>query len=400
MSNRVQLRRTSTPGNVPTLLNTLVGELVINLADDNVYYNDGSQIVQLNAAANIRTDANHQFVTQSQVDAWNQSFTLQIASASTLGGVKIGQNITIDADGTIHIPDASASTSGILTSTDWATFNGKQNALGYVPVNKAGDTMTGPLILSGDPVNVNDAVNKHYTDTGLATKLNLSGGTMTGPLILSGDPVDSLGATTKQYVDGLVNQVSGEFAAPVQTLADLAAVPYAGLPDKQLRLVEDAGAIFRYDTASTDTADGVNVILSTGNTGPGRWIKVQAATQYHNTLYGIQGGAANDYLHLTTAEKNGYDAHLANTTIHLTATESAWLATINASAAEVNYLVGVTSSVQTQLDGKQAALGYVPVNKAGDTMTGMLTLSGDPTADGHAATKHYVDNFTVDGGTF
>jgi phage-related tail fiber protein len=38
------------------------------------------------------------------------------------------------------------------------------------------------------------------------------------------------------------------------------------------------------------------------------------------------------------------------------------------------------------------ALGYTPVNKAGDTMSGLLTLSGDPTAALHAATKQYVDN--------
>ncbi len=38
------------------------------------------------------------------------------------------------------------------------------------------------------------------------------------------------------------------------------------------------------------------------------------------------------------------------------------------------------------------AIGYTPVNKAGDTMTGALTLSGDPTNALHAATKQYVDN--------
>lgn len=39
-----------------------------------------------------------------------------------------------------------------------------------------------------------------------------------------------------------------------------------------------------------------------------------------------------------------------------------------------------------------AALGYVPVNKAGDTMTGYLTLNANPTSALHAATKQYVDN--------
>lgn len=32
------------------------------------------------------------------------------------------------------------------------------------------------------------------------------------------------------------------------------------------------------------------------------------------------------------------------------------------------------------------------VLKAGGTMTGLLTLSGEPTADAHAATKKYVDD--------
>ena len=38
-----------------------------------------------------------------------------------------------------------------------------------------------------------------------------------------------------------------------------------------------------------------------------------------------------------------------------------------------------------------SSLTYTPANKAGDTMTGLLTLSGAPTADLHAATKAYVD---------
>ncbi len=42
-----------------------------------------------------------------------------------------------------------------------------------------------------------------------------------------------------------------------------------------------------------------------------------------------------------------------------------------------------------------AAIGYTPVDKAGDTMTGLLTLSGAPTGDLHAATKKYVDDKTA-----
>lgn len=38
--------------------------------------------------------------------------------------------------------------------------------------------------------------------------------------------------------------------------------------------------------------------------------------------------------------------------------------------------------------------GYQPLNKAGDTMTGPLYLSGDPTTSNQAATKNYVDSHT------
>lgn len=42
-----------------------------------------------------------------------------------------------------------------------------------------------------------------------------------------------------------------------------------------------------------------------------------------------------------------------------------------------------------------ARLGYTPVNKAGDTMTGALTLSGDPASASHAARKAYVDGLVT-----
>jgi len=46
---------------------------------------------------------------------------------------------------TFNLPTASATNRGALSSADWSTFNGKQNALGYTPANKAGDTFTGSI---------------------------------------------------------------------------------------------------------------------------------------------------------------------------------------------------------------------------------------------------------------
>lgn len=52
-------------------------------------------------------------------------------------------------------------------------------------------------------------------------------------------------------------------------------------------------------------------------------------------------------------------------------------------ATQVGYLSTATSDIQTQLNSKVA--------KAGDTMTGFLTLSANPTSALQAATKQYVD---------
>ena len=60
---------------------------------------------------------------------------------------------------------------------------------------------------------------------------------------------------------------------------------------------------------------------------------------------------------------------------------------VTATATELNYVDGVTSAIQTQLDAKVA--------KAGDTMTGFLTLHAGPTNASHAATKEYVDTIAA-----
>jgi hypothetical protein len=57
----------------------------------------------------------------------------------------------------LQVPTASASNRGALSSTDWSTFNGKQAALGYTPVNKAGDTMTGQFTLAAGAAGANAA---------------------------------------------------------------------------------------------------------------------------------------------------------------------------------------------------------------------------------------------------
>ncbi|PWT94411.1 MAG: hypothetical protein C5B54_00045, partial [Acidobacteria bacterium] len=98
-------------------------------------------------------------------------------------------------------------------------------------VDRAGDTMTGPLILSGDPTQQPEAATKNYVDlreialnadlrneiiaaAAAVTaafqaadaiidqrKINRDGDTMTGPLIASRDPVLPLEVATRQWIE-------------------------------------------------------------------------------------------------------------------------------------------------------------------------------------------------------
>ena len=69
--------------------------------------------------------------------------------------------------------------------------------------------------------------------------------------------------------------------------------------------------------------------------------------------------------------------HVSDTSLHLSSTQSTWLNAVTATSTEVNYLSGVTSSVQTQLNAKQASIGYTPLNKAGDSILGSLSFPKD-----------------------
>lgn len=69
------------------------------------------------------------------------------APTSNLGGASTNsvgiQNSLSRSDHSHAIDQADALTTGLLKATDWTTFNNKQNALGYTPVNKAGDSGVG-----------------------------------------------------------------------------------------------------------------------------------------------------------------------------------------------------------------------------------------------------------------
>ena len=138
---------------------------------------------------------------------------------------------------------------------------GRKNAAWVKAVDPAGDTMTGPLALAGDPGAALVAAPKQYVDAGDVavttafqnadtaldnSKVEKAGDIMTGALTLAGDPAADFHAASKKYVDAAISAaiaaaVSG-FPAGTKMLFQQTAAPTGWTKqtthnDKVLRVV-------------------------------------------------------------------------------------------------------------------------------------------------------------------
>jgi len=97
---------------------------------------------------------------------------------------------------------ASSVSNGYLTSADWLAFNGKQASLGFNPINKAGDSMSGTLSMGGYAIN---GLGVPSTATSAATKSyvdNQLGGAAFDQTSLVNDYVVKWDAANSKYILG------------------------------------------------------------------------------------------------------------------------------------------------------------------------------------------------------
>lgn len=273
-------------------------------------------------------------------------------------------------------------------------------------VAKAGDTMTGALVLSGAPTQSLHATTKDYVDTGLALKLNLNGGTLTGALVLAGAPTELLHPATKAYVD------TGLSAHTTDNTIHVTSSQRTFLDN----IVVSATEINYLNNVTSNVQEQLDAKLDkSGGTMTGSLklaadpsIDTEAATKKYvddkdavkldkagGTMTGtlvLSGAPAND---LEAATKkyvdDGVSTHASNDSLHLTPGQNTWIDAITVSAAEVNELDGITSNVQAQIDTK--------FDKAGGTVTGDIILavgkavfvSKSPESGTELVNKAYVD---------
>lgn len=78
--------------------------------------------------------------------------------------------------------------------------------------------------------------------------LLLTGGTMTGPLVLSGDPTENLGAATKQYADKKASKVSGATSGNIATFTSDGGIQDSG---------KSIGSVMGVTCVDATSSDGI-----------------------------------------------------------------------------------------------------------------------------------------------
>lgn len=314
-------------------------------------------------------------------------------------------------------------------------------------VKKSGDTMTGPLNMSGNNVNnvsavtsvnnqqlnlfsdarVNlntsetgtvsnmgkqlndvatpqadtDAANKQYVDSGLDEKVSKAGDTMTGALNMSGNDLNNVSAVSSSPTVGLnlysdegvyLNNGSGIISANSKRLQSVAT-----------------------PTSNTDGANKQyvdNSILNLKNEVDNTYLKLSGGTMVgeinmnnsaiRNVENPAQDGDVANKLYVDTVE-NSINDTISELTDRVGDIEnnvsglSNSVSSLNKTVSNLQNSINQTNELVTNILNGTADIAYV--KKSGDTMTGSLNMSDNeiknvktPTDATDATNKEYVDN--------
>lgn len=366
----------------------------------------------------------NQAATKAYVDATAIGF-LSASGAVMTGPLVLAADPTapLQAATKQYVDSVAAGGGGGGTGTITATAI--DNALGYTPQSAANvttaitasQTLTPAyttVTLSGAIIGATQAATKAYVDS-VAASISVNGfagGTLTLPLILAGTPTTNLGAATKLYVDSAVagtqaalgfspvpntttvnghvlssNVVVSASDITTGTLphAQLPALVSADVPSNTANTTGSAGSLSAASTIPTGTITATQTAGDSSN-------KLATDAFIANALMAyipLGGGTMTGTLTLSDASpaasqayvathggggsgSSGFPITLGSTSVGANATTSIISGlTIDGVAPSVMSFVDFTSSAQTQLNGKQASLGFTPVANT-------VTVNGRP----------------------
>lgn len=339
----------------------------------------------------VQVDTGDIFLDNTQSDRiqLGDSRKLSLSGGAMTGPIDMGsQKITNIGNPTNNNDVANK----IFVDTAFQTLESEMGTTlaGYLQLK--GGTMAGILDMGGHyiqnietPQTDDEAANKGYVDgqveglqstvnSSLNNYLSLSGGTLTGALTLNGNPSQDNHAANKAYVDSQISGLSSVYV-PLSGGTLTGPLVLSGNPTQS-----NQAANKQYvDDTLADAVGGITGFEVDSNNGSG-YANYEALTSAHPT-----GEVGTFYLVINpdSSAPNAFDEYF-------------WTGTGYEKAG------GFGDVDTSDLATKAELAGYLPL--AGGTLTGNLTLSGDPSANLQAATKQYVDaqvgtKLSLSGGT-
>jgi hypothetical protein len=156
-------------------------------------------------------------------------------------------------DAVAAIPPSGVSSVNGRTGDVVLTGADVSSALGYTPVNKAGDTMAGALILSADPLVNLEAATKHYVDIQIA-----AGGVNTAADYLWTGKHEFAGPSPAVRANTYATRVGGFMSFNSDSTISMNATSAGG----QMQFNGPSGSAFRIDATSAKITHNGQIILS------------------------------------------------------------------------------------------------------------------------------------------
>ncbi len=338
----------------------------------------GSITGTLSAQTDLQTELDARLSTTTAASTYvAQTLTLNtlaLTGDQTFATGTVGTDFGISSSGSVHtfnIPNASGSARGLLTSADWTTFNGKQDAIttGTNAQYLRGDLSlaTFPTALSeftNDSGFITSTVSSGLTFSGLTSNIALGSNYLSGDgddegLFIDGNGKVGIGTSTPSTSFHISSMIDGGTVATIQnTVADL--VVDTSLLDLKFTDATDGHAMYLRGVDGSDTVrwsftrDGL--VMTTGQS-------IETPI--------LSGGAAN----LTLRGRGSSNTNVDTVTIE-------------------------PVSTMTNTSGTRATLEILPLynQTSGTAANNDLLINRTETAVGSGA--QYLINAGVGGGSF
>jgi hypothetical protein len=167
----------------------------------------------------------HRSTPQINIDTSARNYHLPIASETTLGGIKVGNNLTIENDGTLNaesteynLPVASSSTLGGVKIGSGLSIS---HAVASVNVDSTLDAdSTNPLRNSVITSNLNTLTSSVQSAGSAITSLSTTVGTLTGTVSTNTSNISTLSSTVSGHTTAIQSNTDN-IASQASTISDM-----------------------------------------------------------------------------------------------------------------------------------------------------------------------------------